>query len=185
MRRTLEDLEKLVYSPSASRRSDVFHEITDILLVDYLGFGRSHEGYQVDPFRPPTYMKFDAKNLDEVASINGKLLSEGVTPKNFVLTFAYERGDEGVRTSSHHETFSKLLNHELMARSILSNTDFGLKKRIVRLDDLNRIFGRLAKEGLVDPAHVALERDFLILSRGYLSLYPKHLYEAAKTNFKA
>jgi uncharacterized protein YbcC (UPF0753/DUF2309 family) len=181
MRKTLDELENLVLSPLASMYSNVFHEITDILLVDYLDFRKVLERYQVDPFKLPVYETITVRNMEEVKTVHNKLLSQGTVPQNYARRLTYERNNDNVVTFSHHKTLDNLLKNKLVARSIMSTTNFNLGKRIVRSKYLRTLFGDKAKQKRKDPLGIAFEEDYIVLHpRGLYGLHPKHLYEAAK-----
>jgi hypothetical protein len=190
MRKTLQELEKLISIPS--KDSKFFHEMTDILLVDYLLFIKTEEIYQVDTEKPSPPTKIvEAKNIDEVRFVCNELLSQGITPRDYARRFTYERstplnwrGDR-VTTFSHHKTLEDLLNDRLHARSILSTTDFDLGKRKLSIEDTKRLFGLEAELRGIDSVGVAFERDYIVITQDatlndLYCLHPKQLYEAAK-----
>lgn len=185
MRKGLDKLSKLVLSPSPSIDSNVFHEITDVLLVDYLRFEKVLERYQVDPFKLPVLKTITVRNIDEVKTVHNKLISQGIVPQNYARRLTYERDNDNVVTFSHHKTLDNLLNHRLVARSILSTTDFNLGKKIVRIEYIKTLFGDKAKQRCIDPSGIAFEEGYIVLmSNGLYGLHPKHLYEAAKKEAK-
>jgi len=181
MRKTLNELETLVVSPLAHKDSNFFHEVTDILLVDYLDFRKVLERYQVDPFKLPIYETITVKNIKEVKSVHNKLLSQEIVPQNYARRLTYERDTDNVVTFSHHKTLENLLNHRLVARSIMSTTDFNLGKRVVRVEYLRTLFGYKSKQRGIDPLGIAFEEDYIVLHpRGLYGLHPKYLYEAVR-----
>lgn len=181
MRKTLDELETLVVSPLAHLDSNFFHEITDILLVDYLNFRKVLERYQVDPFKLPIHKTLTVKNIEEVKFVHNKFLLRGVVPQNYARRLTYERENDNVVTFSHHKTLENLLNHRLVARSILSTTDFNLGKKVVRVEYLRDLFDYKSKQRGKDPLGIAFDEDYIVLHpRGLYGLHPKYLYEAAK-----
>lgn len=181
MRKSLDELSKLILSPSASMYSNVFHEITDILLVDYLDFRKMLEVYQVDPFNLPVIETVTIENIEGVKAVHNELLSQGITPQNYARRITYERKKDNIVTFSHHKTLDNLLNHRLIARSILSTTDFNLGKKVVRAESVKILFSDKAKQRGIDPLGVAFEEDYIVLNpNGLYALHPKYLYEVAK-----
>jgi len=181
MRKTLDELETLVVSPLAHIDSNFFHEITDILLVDYLDFKKVLEAYQVDKGPLPNPETFTVRNINEVKTIHTNLLFKGIIPQNYARRLTYKRKNDNVVTFSHHKTLDDLLNHRLIARSILSTTNFNLGKRTVRVEYLRDLFGYKSKQRGKDPLGIAFEEDYIVLHpRGFFGLHPKYLYEMAK-----
>jgi len=182
MRKSLEELRRSVLS--YSRDSDFFHEITDVILVDYLDFIEKSHWFDIYLSKEPPYASAKVENLDEVKKSSMRFVSLGSSPVNYSRRHNYQKDNDVVCVFSRYPSLGSLMNHQLASTNIISTTDFNLGKKIIDQENVLGKFGTLSKTLVKDPFSLALEEDYIIrIGNGWYELHQKHLYEAAKNKF--
>jgi hypothetical protein len=178
--RTLDNLRRMAESTQAKIDSNVFNEVTGELLTGYLDFEKALDTYQVDPM-PPSHITFQAKDMAEVKSVYDRLRADGLTPKNYARRLTYTKPWDAVVVFSHHRTFDDLCNARMLARNILSTTDFELDNPVIGHEELYGDFGIQAKALGKDPLSLAFDMGYIVMAPNSMySLQPRHLVQAAE-----
>jgi len=179
MRKSLEELRRSVLSHS--RDSDFFHEVTDVILVDYLNFIEKSHCFGIHLTKGSLDANIKAENLDEIKDSSKRLAYLGASPANYSRRYDYQKDIDAICVFSHYPSLGSLMNHQFASTSIISTTDFNLGKKIINQENLLDKFGTLSKTLVKDPLSLALEEDYIVkIGNGWYELHQKHLYEAAK-----
>ncbi|KYK25425.1 hypothetical protein AYK26_06165 [Euryarchaeota archaeon SM23-78] len=167
----LKNLAQEVQELEINRDSTFFHDLV-ARLAGLLDFRPAKEWYEADPFIGPPAQYVTRAELEE-ASITYKFRF-----KNYSHRKRYEKNIDFLVATTHHPDLLMLDLGIYVARSLMSNTTLGLKKKIIPIDEVRLKFPSIPGR---DSLALAFEADHIIQTENNLYfMHPKYLYELVK-----
>lgn len=167
VRMDFERLAKDIESLERDRNSYFFHDLVRRML-DFLGFRFKESWFEVDAvgkMEPTQYV-----NIDYVIAA-----SVVYQTTNFSRRERFERTKpylEFIVATTNHLTIKDLLESHYVAKSIMSNSTFGLRNKIVDASEVKKRFYGPPR----DPLALAFDSDYIVRFGSSYFLHPKYLY---------
>mgnify|MGYP001599183461 FL=1 len=148
-----------------------FHDIMEKMLLA-LDFSFLEAWYEMHTFLGP----IQVTSIEELERVKASDYSR--------RRRKYMREKDFVVVTTHYKGFDALKEERIIARTIMSNSTFGMDRPILSASSLSQIKGAVDIVTERDPLALAFERNYIVEDKGLYFLHPRYIYELVKRNLK-